>query len=151
VQEAVSRGSTRWQRRVTCHMLFNMTSTMIISATSTGKGRDPHSGRFLTGNIGGPGRRIGSRNLLTTQFLDDLRATWATHGKSALERCAIEEPAQFVRIVAGLLPREAHVNVEHSVFADISSYAEAFSMAVGVLKGDPPPLPLLTENNDDAG
>jgi len=154
VQEAVSRGRTRWQRGVTCHMLFNMTSTMIISATSTGNGRDPQTGRFLTavnGNIGGPGRKIGSRNLLTTQFLDDLRTTWATHGRSALERCAIEEPAQFVRIVAGLLPREAYLNVEHSIFADISDYAQAFSMAVGVLKNDPPPLPLLTENNDDAG
>src|SRR5262249_35855377 len=114
-------------------------------------GRDPTTGRFLSGNVGGPGRKVGSRNLLTTQFLDDLRATWATHGKSALERCAIEEPAQFVRVVAALLPREAHVNVEQTIFADTSDYSQAFAMAVGILKGDPPPLPLLTENNDDAG
>lgn len=132
-----------------------MTNTTITAATRTSSGRDPQTGRFLTaanGNISGPGRKIGSRSLLTTQFLDDLRATWATHGKSALDRCAIEEPAQFVRVVAALLPREAHVNVEHSIFADISDYAQAFSMAVGVLKNDPPPLPALEhESEDDAG
>jgi hypothetical protein len=125
-----------------------MSDDITVVSSSTPNGRDPRSGRFLTGNIGG-GRKIGSRNLLTTQFLDDLRAAWATHGRAALERCATQEPATFVRIVAGLLPREAHVSVEQTIFADVSDYSQAFAMAVGILKGDPPPLPALEHEGDD--
>jgi|SRR5262245_39714222 len=124
----------------------------IMVVSSTPNGRDPRSGQFLPGHTGLGGRPRGSRNLLTTEFLDDLRATWATHGKSALDRCAIEEPAQFVRIVAGLLPREAQldVNVEHSIFSNVSGYAEAFSLAIGIIKGDPPVLPALSYDSSDA-
>jgi hypothetical protein len=35
-------------------------------------GRDPTTGRFLTENNVGPGRPRGSRNKLTTEFLDAL-------------------------------------------------------------------------------
>jgi hypothetical protein len=126
-----------------------MNDDITVVSSSTPNGRDPRSGQFLPGHTGLGGRPRGSRNLLTTQFLDDLHATWTTHGKSALERCAIEEPAQFVRIVAGLLPREAHVNIEHSIFGDVSDYAQAFSMAIGVIENDPPPLPALEHQSED--
>src|SRR4029450_11425530 len=77
-------GSTYW-RYCAVPITFNSMSSNITTDNSTCDGRDPRSGRFLTGNTCGPGRKVGSRNLLTTQFLDDLRATWATHGRSALE------------------------------------------------------------------
>jgi hypothetical protein len=103
-------------------------------ATATNSGRDPHSGRFLTaadGNGGGPGRKVGSRNRLTTAFLDDLHATWQAHGRAALEACALVEPAQFCRIVAGLLPREAHLDM--NLFADAESFRQAFDMALDAI------------------
>src|SRR5262245_1850563 len=104
--------------------------------------KDPTTGRFLPGNSGFTGRPRGSRNKLMGEFLDDLRATWATHGKVALERCAVEEPGRFVQIVSNLLPREAKLNIqETSIFCDVSDYARAFEMCVGILKSDPPELP----------
>jgi len=112
---------------ITGHSTHNGVAAVASSA------RDPASGRFLTGNSGG-GRKVGSRNLLTTQFLDDLRDTWQTFGKQALERCATEEPAQFVRIVANLLPKQIEADV--SLFSDVRSFAEAFDLALDTVNGN---------------
>src|SRR5215469_6974149 len=72
-------------------------------------GRDAKTGRFLTGNNGG-GRKVGSRNKLTTEFLDDLYAKWQQHGPDVLERVIRDDPAAFLRTVAQLLPKEIDVN-----------------------------------------
>src|SRR5215470_14146362 len=97
-----------WRYRAMWHILGGMSDNVINAISSTE--RDAR-GQFKVGHTGMGGRPRGARSKLTTQFLDDLQTTWELYGKSALERCAIEEPAQFARIVAGLLPREAHVNV----------------------------------------
>ena len=72
-------------------------------------GRDAKTGRFVTGNNGG-GRRPGSRNKLTTEFLDDVYAKWQQHGPDVLERVIRDDPAAFLRTVAQLLPKEIDVN-----------------------------------------
>lgn len=106
-----------------------------ITSSSSGE-RDATTGRFLSGNNGGPGRALGQRSRLGEQFLADLRETWATHGSSALERCAIEDPVQFCRIVAGLLPRQAELDV--SMGFDVAGFAEKFRAAVSLLDGADP-------------
>ena len=68
-------------------------------------GRDAKTGRFITGNNGG-GRKLGSRNKLTTEFLDDLYAKWQQHGPDVLERVIRDDPAAFLRTVAQTLPKE---------------------------------------------
>jgi hypothetical protein len=88
--------------------------------------RDAKSGQFVKGYKGGPGRGVGSRNRLTTEFLDDLRDTWLRKGKAALERCAEENPDQFCRIVANLLPREASLDIDVTIRAQ--NALEAFRM-----------------------
>ncbi|MES5485933.1 hypothetical protein QMZ05_24535 [Bradyrhizobium sp. INPA03-11B] len=96
-------------------------------------------GRFVTGSNGGPGRKPGSRNLLSTQFLDDLRTVWDESGIEALRRCATEEPAQFVRVVAGLLPKDIHLDVTHGLNPD--SFVQTFRAAQAMLGNEPsPPL-----------
>jgi hypothetical protein len=72
-------------------------------------GRDAKTGRFITGNNGG-GRKLGSRNKLTTEFLDDLYAKWQKHGPDVLERVIRDDPAAFLRTVAQILPKEIDVN-----------------------------------------
>jgi len=72
-------------------------------------GRDAKTGRFVTGNNGG-GRKPGSRNKLTTEFLDDLYAKWQKHGADVLERVIRDDPAAFLRTVAQLMPKEIDVN-----------------------------------------
>jgi hypothetical protein len=99
--------------------------------------RNAKTGRFQPGNNGGPGRKPGSRNALGQAFLEDLRDAWERHGAMALARCAVDEPAQFVRVVAGLLPRDVNLNVA----IDATEFAAKFKQAVAMLGNDPDVLP----------
>ena len=95
--------------------------------------RDETSGRFLPGNSGcGGGRRLGSRNFLTGEFLDDLRETWGTHGKTALDRCAKEDPVAFCQLVARLLPAKAELDVNLDL-SGARTVLEAYRMMAGML------------------
>jgi hypothetical protein len=85
-------------------------------------GRDAKSGRFITGNNGG-GRKLGSRNKLTTEFIDDLYAKWQEHGADVLERVIRDDPAAFLRTVAQILPKEIDMNAR-SDFDGMESVAE---------------------------
>jgi hypothetical protein len=85
-------------------------------------GRDAKTGRFITGNNGG-GRKLGSRNKLTTEFLDDLYAKWQEHGADVLERVIRDDPAAFLRTVAQIMPKEIDVNAG-SDFDGMESVAE---------------------------
>lgn len=67
--------------------------------------RDPETGRFLTGNSGG-GRPKGSRNRLGEQFLEALAVDFAAHGRQAIIACRKDKPTEYVKVVAGLLPKE---------------------------------------------
>jgi hypothetical protein len=49
-----------------------------VSQNKALEGRDANTGRFVSGNNGG-GRPKGSRNKLTTEFIDDLYAKWQEH------------------------------------------------------------------------
>jgi hypothetical protein len=115
------------------------------------------TGRFKSGNVGGPGRKPGSRNKLGEAFLEDLLDAWNEHGATALERCATEEPAQFVRVVASLMPKDINLNVA----LDPGEFVERFRSAQAMLgNAEPPGLrrPLRTiaprtieHESDDAG
>ena len=69
------------------------------------EGRDAKTGRFVTGNNGG-GRKLGSRNKLATEFIDDVYAKWLKPGADVLERVIRDDPAAFMRTVAQILPKE---------------------------------------------
>jgi hypothetical protein len=84
--------------------------------------RDAKTGRFITGNNGG-GRKLGSRNKLNTEFLDDLYAKWQEHGPEVLERVIRDDPAAFLRTVAQIMPKEIDVNAG-SDFDGMESVAE---------------------------
>ena len=66
---------------------------------------DPETGRFLTGNSGG-GRPKGSRNKLGEAFLEALAEDFAEHGPAAIVACREEKPTEYVKVIAGLLPKE---------------------------------------------
>jgi hypothetical protein len=86
-----------------------------MEQTAVVVGRDTKNGRFVAGNSGNGGRRPGSRNRLGEAFLSDLAASWQRHGPQALERCALEEPGQYLRVVASLMPKELDLSVNHHV------------------------------------
>lgn len=105
-----------------------------MSDIITSADRDAKSGRFLTGNTGG-GRKPGARNLLSTQFLEDLKTVWEEDGIGALRRCAREDAAGFCRIVAGVLPKDVDITVSGTI--DVGDFAERFRNAVALLHDHP--------------
>src|SRR5262245_50301744 len=83
----------------------------MVKRTPESTGEKQVTGRELTqfkpGQSGNPkGRPRGSRNKLSEEFFRDLCDAWQAFGKSALETMAILYPAEFVRLVASLLPKE---------------------------------------------
>jgi Family of unknown function (DUF5681) len=64
------------------------------------------------GQSGNPrGRPPGSRNKLTEDFFRDLCDAWQAFGKPALTTAAFLHPLEFVRVVAGLMPKEMQATV----------------------------------------
>ena len=69
--------------------------------------------RFEKGKSGNPkGRPKGSRNKLGEQFLQDLLKDWEESGSEALVKCRETKPADYVRVVASILPKELNVKVD---------------------------------------
>src|SRR5215471_10501029 len=95
-------------------------------------GRDPQSGRFLSGNNGG-GRPKGSRNKLSEEFLADLCNEWQRNGKVALERMCANHPEQFCKLVGSLLP----ARIDQTLSVDVDLFAK------------PKPLPKPTGSQSD--
>ncbi len=71
------------------------------------------------GQSGNPaGRPKGTKDAINKAFLEDVTEDWRDHGREALERARKDKPAEYVRMVAGLLPKDQNLNVtsEDSVF-----------------------------------
>jgi len=73
---------------------------------------------FLPGRAKTGGRIKGSRNKISEAFLKDLAAEWEASGPDALNIMAKEEPGNFVKVVAALLPKEFEIN--HNQLADLN-------------------------------
>jgi hypothetical protein len=65
---------------------------------------------FLAGRAKTGGRIKGSRNRISEAFLKELAAEWEASGPAALKIMAKEEPGNFVKVVAALLPKEFEIN-----------------------------------------
>jgi hypothetical protein len=52
------------------------------------------------------GRPLGSRNKLCKAMLEDLAADWREGGVAALKMMRVERPAEYVRVMVSILPKE---------------------------------------------
>ena len=62
-----------------------------------------------SGNPKGPPK--GYRKTLSKAFVEDVHDSWMIYGKAALETTAMTEPSIYVRVVAGLVPKDIEVTV----------------------------------------
>ncbi len=65
--------------------------------------------KFQPGNPGSPGRPKGARSRLQGSFFEDLLTVYAEGGIEALRIAMKEKPVEFVRVIAGLMPKELDI------------------------------------------
>jgi hypothetical protein len=98
--------------------------------------RDKVTGRFLAGN-GGGGRKPGSRNRHSENFLAAFADDFEQHGADVIRKVRAEKPDVYLRIAADLLPREAQLDINVDVLHDVGNVLEAFRVMNGVLGTNP--------------
>lgn len=80
------------------------------------------------------GRPKGSRNALAEAFIQDVQAKWEEKGAAALDEMIEDDPGAFVRVVAGILPKELVVKDEMSDVSDseLAAFLDAARSALGI-------------------
>ena len=74
-----------------------------------GYGKPPVAHRFKPGH---PGlRKKGTRNKLGDEFLKALLRDFKEHGISAIAECREKKPEAYVKVIAGLLPKDVKLNI----------------------------------------
>jgi hypothetical protein len=73
---------------------------------------------FEKGRARSGGRAKGTRNKISQRFLEDFAAEWEAKGAECLKIMATEHPSDFVKVAAGLLPKE--MEITDSRLQDIS-------------------------------
>ena len=69
-------------------------------------------GRFLTGHkAAGPGRPKGSKHKLGEQLLSELQKDFEQHGAKAIVEMRQEKPAEYIKALVSLLPKDVNLNV----------------------------------------
>lgn len=75
---------------------------------------------FKPGQSGNPaGRAKGSRNKLTTEFFEDFYAAWQKHGGATLKNVAENNPRDFLRAAAMLMPKEFEITSPLNELTDV--------------------------------
>lgn len=109
-----------------------------VSATdSTGGKQTPPQLRsylFKPGQSGNPsGRPKGSRNALSEAFIAALHADFAEHGVNVIEKVRDEKPADYLKMIASILPKDINLNAPGLEDMDDDEILEALEQVRTVL------------------
>jgi hypothetical protein len=72
---------------------------------------------FEPGNPGG-GRPRGAKNRLHRAFVEALHADFEEHGAAAIRICRMEDPTNYLRVIASILPRELTIETAAADLTD---------------------------------
>jgi hypothetical protein len=108
------RWITYWSRRPGIDLHFIKDVTKMTDRPQNANLRPIQPGEVRNPN----GRPKGSRNKLGEDFVKALHEDFTEHGVSVIARVRSEEPAQYLKVVAGLLPKE--VKLERTELGDLS-------------------------------
>ncbi len=103
-------------------------------------------GLFKPGASGNPGGKpVGSRNKLQGDFVRELAEDFAKHGKKAIVSVREDRPADYLRVIASLMPKEIDVGTKFAALNDDEIAAgiaalQSFIAAAGVETGAQPTL-----------
>src|ERR1700730_9785940 len=105
----ISRGRFA-ARCVICKMTLAKSSPSFKSPHSnTPRDCEPTYGRI--NNSGNGGRPKGSRAQLGEAFIADLYADWLAHGVATIEKVRAARPADYLKVIASILPKDSNVKV----------------------------------------
>ena len=92
------------------------------------------TGQFVKGTVGpNPnGRPKGSRNKLGEAFVADLYEHWKANGVSVLARAAAEKPADYLKVVASILPRDIKVSLETMSDGELQKQIDRLTQSLGL-------------------
>ena len=81
--------------------------------------------KIKPGEVRNPkGRPKGSRNKLSEAFLRDFLGDWEKHGAKAIRLARKKDPVAYLRVAAGLLPKDFNLNVSSE--AELEKVLEKF-------------------------
>jgi hypothetical protein len=69
--------------------------------------------QFQPGRARTGGRARGTRNRLSHSFLESLHADFLEHGEEVIKIVRFEKPHEYLKVVAGLMPRELDITTSH--------------------------------------
>jgi hypothetical protein len=64
------------------------------------------------------GRPVGSRDKMSSAFVDAFLADWLVHGQEAIEMCREKDVSTYVRAALAMMPKEIKQEVEVSRDSD---------------------------------